>query len=152
ATRLVIGAQYSYGEMSAANAVEVTGSQQKKKEKEKVPELISTQPVSVEKSIGIKAEIAGLIQDPMNSINSLKLHVSNVNQNPRINKFKDVLQSPNVDLATLARKRKEYEDSVSQAYARGVAGLDQTIWHQIHIDVPRTNPGIALYQYETTQQ
>jgi len=50
------------------------------------------------------------------------------------------------------RKRKEYIDSVSQAYARGIAGLDQTIWHQIHIDVPRTNPGTALYQCETTQQ
>ncbi|CAG8817023.1 10337_t:CDS:10, partial [Gigaspora margarita] len=210
ATKLVIGAQYSYGEMSAANTVEVIGntqthssnqatrdlhhkdpsnptqksSQPKNKE---VPELFSTQSISVEKSIGIKAEIAGLVQDPMNSINSLKSSVSDANRNSRINKFKDVLQSPNVDLAalrqlswkgipdelrpmawqlllgylpcnsdrrvaTLARKRKEYEDSVSQAYARGVAGLDQTIWHQIHIDVPRTNPGIALYQYETTQQ
>ncbi|CAG8479396.1 4026_t:CDS:10 [Scutellospora calospora] len=215
ATRLVIGAQYSYGEMSAANTVEVIGNAQthssnqatrdslnkdpssdpsvnfssfiSQPKKEKVPELFSTQSISVEKNVGIKAEIAGLVQDPMNSINSLKLPVTNTNQNPRINKFKDVLQSPNVDLtvlrqlswkgipdelrpmawqlllgylpcnsdrrvATLARKRKEYEDSVSQAYARGVAGLDQTIWHQIHIDVPRTNPGIALYQYETTQQ
>ncbi|CAG8577624.1 6353_t:CDS:10, partial [Cetraspora pellucida] len=212
ATRLVIGAQYSYGEMSAANAVEVTGdhlieinlqrntqthssNQATRDLHHKDPSLnptvnfsnFITQSVSIEKSIGIKAEIAGLVQDPMNSINSLKLPVSDANQNPRINKFKDVLQSPNVDLtvlrqlswkgipdelrpmawqlllgylpcnsdrrvATLARKRKEYEDSVSQAYARGVAGLDQTIWHQIHIDVPRTNPGIALYQYETTQQ
>ncbi|RIB01672.1 rab-GTPase-TBC domain-containing protein [Gigaspora rosea] len=243
ATKLVIGAQYSYGEMSAANAVEVIGntqthssnqatrdlhhkdpsnptvnfstfmsdtnddwndkldsedlpidklkiqSQQKSSQpkNKEVPELFSTQSISVEKSIGIKAEIAGLVQDPMNSINSLKSSVSDANRNSRINKFKDVLQSPNVDLAalrqlswkgipdelrpmawqlllgylpcnsdrrvaTLARKRKEYEDSVSQAYARGVAGLDQTIWHQIHIDVPRTNPGIALYQYETTQQ
>ncbi|CEP06884.1 hypothetical protein [Parasitella parasitica] len=44
---------------------------------------------------------------------------------------------------TLARKRKEY--------ARGTAGLDQAPWHQIHIDIPRTNPGIPLYQYEATQ-
>ncbi|CAH1761158.1 8354_t:CDS:10 [Entrophospora sp. SA101] len=55
-------------------------------------------------------------------------------------------------VTTLARKRKEYIDSVSQAYARGIEGLDHIIWHQIHIDVPRTNPGIPLYQYETTQQ
>ncbi|KAL0136187.1 rab-GTPase-TBC domain-containing protein [Mucor lusitanicus] len=52
---------------------------------------------------------------------------------------------------TLARKRKEYSDSVTATYARGIAGLDQALWHQIHIDIPRTNPGIPLYQYETTQ-
>ncbi|KAI8646979.1 rab-GTPase-TBC domain-containing protein [Parasitella parasitica] len=52
---------------------------------------------------------------------------------------------------TLARKRKEYSDSVTATYARGVAGLDQALWHQIHIDIPRTNPGIPLYQYEATQ-
>ncbi|KAI8878994.1 RabGAP/TBC [Backusella circina FSU 941] len=52
---------------------------------------------------------------------------------------------------TLARKRKEYGDSVTVTYAKGVAGLDQTLWHQIHIDIPRTNPGVPLYQYEATQ-
>jgi hypothetical protein len=52
---------------------------------------------------------------------------------------------------TLARKRKEYADSVTVTYAKGVAGLDQTLWHQIHIDIPRTNPGVPLYQYEATQ-
>ncbi|RUP16959.1 rab-GTPase-TBC domain-containing protein, partial [Jimgerdemannia flammicorona] len=34
-------------------------------------------------------------------------------------------------VATLARKRREYEDGVSAAYARGVAGLDQSLWHQV---------------------
>ncbi|KAI8053934.1 rab-GTPase-TBC domain-containing protein [Syncephalis plumigaleata] len=53
---------------------------------------------------------------------------------------------------TLTRKRKEYEECVAQAFARGEAGLDQTIWHQIHIDVPRTHPHIPLYQQEATQQ
>ncbi|CAO3701641.1 unnamed protein product [Rhizopus microsporus] len=53
--------------------------------------------------------------------------------------------------ATLARKRKEYLDSVAGTYARGTAGLDQALWHQIHIDIPRTNPGIPLYQNEVTQ-
>ncbi|CAG8534995.1 1600_t:CDS:10 [Ambispora gerdemannii] len=148
---------------------------------------------------GIKPGIAELVQDPINSIKFIKfLHPSKkrltetelANYNARLlrfNKFKDVLQSSNVDLAalrkfswsgipdelrpmawqfllgylpcnsdrqvaTLARKRKEYEDSVSQAYAKGIEGLDQAIWHQIHIDVPRTNPGTPLYQYETTQQ
>ncbi|KAI9317749.1 rab-GTPase-TBC domain-containing protein [Dichotomocladium elegans] len=52
---------------------------------------------------------------------------------------------------TLARKRKEYADSVAISYAKGVAGLDQALWHQIHIDIPRTNPGVPLYQYEATQ-
>ncbi|KAL0075213.1 rab-GTPase-TBC domain-containing protein [Phycomyces blakesleeanus] len=54
-------------------------------------------------------------------------------------------------VATLARKRKEYADSVAASYARGTSGLDQGLWHQIHIDIPRTNPGIPLYHYETTQ-
>lgn len=52
---------------------------------------------------------------------------------------------------TLARKRKEYADSVTATYARGTSGLDQALWHQIHIDIPRTNPGIPLYQCEATQ-
>ncbi|KAF7726768.1 GTPase-activating protein [Apophysomyces ossiformis] len=54
-------------------------------------------------------------------------------------------------VATLARKRKEYADSVAATYSRGTSGLDQTLWRQIHIDIPRTNPGIPLYQYEATQ-
>lgn len=52
---------------------------------------------------------------------------------------------------TLARKRKEYLDSVAVTYSRGTAGLDQTLWHQIHIDIPRTSPGIPLYRNEVTQ-
>src|SRR5205807_606685 len=31
-------------------------------------------------------------------------------------------------------------------------GMDQAIWHQISIDIPRTNPHIPLYGYETTQR
>jgi hypothetical protein len=30
--------------------------------------------------------------------------------------------------------------------------LDEAIWHQISIDVPRTNPHLPLYQYEATQR
>ncbi|CAO3674779.1 unnamed protein product [Rhizopus stolonifer] len=52
---------------------------------------------------------------------------------------------------TLARKRKEYLDSVAVTYSRGTAGLDQALWHQIHIDIPRTSPGIPLYRNEVTQ-
>ncbi|KAL0638882.1 GTPase-activating protein [Maublancomyces gigas] len=53
---------------------------------------------------------------------------------------------------TLERKRKEFVDGVKQAFVRGTAGLDQAIWHQISIDVPRTNPHIPLYGFETTQR
>ncbi|SAM07495.1 hypothetical protein [Absidia glauca] len=53
---------------------------------------------------------------------------------------------------TLARKRKEYLDSVKATYARGTDGLDQTLWHQIHIDILRTNPGVVLYQSSLTQE
>ncbi|KAI9900196.1 hypothetical protein N3K66_004458 [Trichothecium roseum] len=64
-------------------------------------------------------------------------------------------------VATLERKRKEYLDGVRQAFERSSSaaaptgrgrGLDETIWHQISIDVPRTNPHIELYSYEATQR
>jgi len=64
-------------------------------------------------------------------------------------------------VATLERKRKEYLDGVRQAFERSggnpttggkARGLDEAVWHQISIDVPRTNPHIELYQYEATQR
>lgn len=67
-------------------------------------------------------------------------------------------------VAALERKRKEYLDGVRQAFERGgintsnaaptgrVRGLDEAVWHQISIDVPRTNPHIELYSYEATQR
>ncbi|RDA87946.1 hypothetical protein CP532_1712 [Ophiocordyceps camponoti-leonardi (nom. inval.)] len=64
-------------------------------------------------------------------------------------------------VATLQRKRKEYMDGVRQAFDRagtgaGAAGkargLDEAVWHQISIDIPRTNPHIELYGYEATQR
>lgn len=54
--------------------------------------------------------------------------------------------------STMARKRAEYQSGVRLAFQRGTESLDQAIWHQIHIDVPRTNPGIALWQREATQK
>jgi len=79
-------------------------------------------------------------------------------------------------VAALERKRKEYLDAVRQAFERGTSasdapvssgmagagiagankgrgrGLDEAIWHQISIDVPRTNPHLELYSYEATQR
>ncbi|KAL1982545.1 hypothetical protein VTN96DRAFT_1202 [Rasamsonia emersonii] len=71
-------------------------------------------------------------------------------------------------VSTLERKRKEYLDGVRQAFERGTGGaagpgpgstssgrgrgLDEAIWHQISIDVPRTNPHLELYGYEATQR
>jgi hypothetical protein len=80
-------------------------------------------------------------------------------------------------VATLERKRKEYLEGVRQAFDKGTSGstgpvaaglagassfpstirgrgrgLDEAIWHQISIDVPRTNPQLPLYQYEATQR
>jgi hypothetical protein len=73
-------------------------------------------------------------------------------------------------VAALERKRKEYLDGVRQAFERGgsaaitdavsnsatskgrARGLDEAIWHQISIDVPRTNPHLELYGYEATQR
>ncbi|KAJ3317876.1 GTPase-activating protein [Boothiomyces sp. JEL0866] len=54
--------------------------------------------------------------------------------------------------ATLLRKRKEYEEFVSQSFSRGAQGLDQQLSHQIHIDIQRTNAHIKLYQSQITQQ
>lgn len=54
-------------------------------------------------------------------------------------------------VSVLARKRQEYADAVKQAFARGEASLDAAIWHQIKIDVPRTNPGVPLWQFQSTQ-
>lgn len=64
-------------------------------------------------------------------------------------------------VSTLERKRKEYLDGVRQAFEKGGSrtaasgksrGLDEAVWHQISIDVPRTNPHLPLYQYEATQR
>jgi TBC1 domain family member 2 len=73
-------------------------------------------------------------------------------------------------VATLERKRKEYLDGVRQAFDRGLnastivgpktstsnnaqpRGLDEALWHQISIDVPRTSPHLKLYGYEATQR
>ena len=41
---------------------------------------------------------------------------------------------------------------VDLAFARGREGLDQQIWHQIEIDVPRTRPGVRLWMYAATQR
>jgi len=80
-------------------------------------------------------------------------------------------------ITTLERKRKEYLDGVKQAFGEGSMtahqstnsglaglasnppvtagrgrGLDEALWHQISIDVPRTNPHLPLYQYDATQR
>ena len=75
-------------------------------------------------------------------------------------------------VATLERKRKDYLDGVKQAFERSSTGLispvsgriksaysqgrsrglDENVWHQISIDVPRTSPHIELYGYEATQR
>lgn len=77
-------------------------------------------------------------------------------------------------VATLERKRKAYLDGVHQAFglpgdltsiskdtsntrsatshAARTRGLDEALWHQISIDVPRTSPHLQLYSYEATQR
>ncbi|KDQ57641.1 hypothetical protein JAAARDRAFT_35331 [Jaapia argillacea MUCL 33604] len=54
--------------------------------------------------------------------------------------------------STLKRKRDEYASLVELAFARDRAGLDQQIWHQIEIDVPRTRPGVRLWMQGSTQR
>lgn len=52
-------------------------------------------------------------------------------------------------VAQLSRKRTEYLDLIDQEFTKD---KEQQTWHQIEIDIPRTNPRIRLYQYETTQR
>lgn len=54
--------------------------------------------------------------------------------------------------ATLARKRAEYASGVERAFRHGTESLDRAAWHQIQIDVPRTNPGLRLWQQAETQR
>lgn len=53
-------------------------------------------------------------------------------------------------VATLARKRQEYKDGVEHVFEK--VALDQAMWHQIEIDVPRTNPHLKLYGFPATQR
>ncbi|KAI5123683.1 hypothetical protein M0805_001711 [Coniferiporia weirii] len=55
-------------------------------------------------------------------------------------------------IPTLARKRAEYASLVDVTFNKGREGLDQQIWHQIEIDVPRTRPGVKLWMYGSTQR
>ncbi|KAI0093113.1 rab-GTPase-TBC domain-containing protein [Irpex rosettiformis] len=55
-------------------------------------------------------------------------------------------------ISTLARKRSEYLSLVELAFARNRDALDQQIWHQIEIDVPRTRPGVPLWMHASTQK
>jgi len=52
----------------------------------------------------------------------------------------------------LKAKRNEYIKIVTETFKNGTSGLDQSIYHQIHIDVPRTNPDIPLYQNPIIQE
>jgi hypothetical protein len=54
--------------------------------------------------------------------------------------------------STLERKRGEYQSLVDLTFAKGKDGLDQQIWHQIEIDVPRTRPGVQLWMQASTQR
>lgn len=52
---------------------------------------------------------------------------------------------------TLQKKREDYMASISQEFASSES-LDQSMWHQIVIDVPRTNPHIKLYSFDSTKR
>lgn len=55
-------------------------------------------------------------------------------------------------VSVLTRKRSEYQNMVDLAFAKGREGLDQQIWHQIEIDVPRTRPGVRLWMLAASQR
>ncbi|CCH43023.1 GTPase-activating protein [Wickerhamomyces ciferrii] len=49
----------------------------------------------------------------------------------------------------LSKKRQEYLGGISQVFNDN---KEPATWHQIEIDIPRTNPHIKLYNYECTQR
>ncbi|GMM33311.1 GTPase-activating protein [Saccharomycopsis crataegensis] len=51
--------------------------------------------------------------------------------------------------ANLKRKRKEYLDQIANVMKNE---KDSVTWHQITIDIPRTNPHIKLYSFPTIQR
>ncbi|KAL1917865.1 uncharacterized protein VTP21DRAFT_3699 [Calcarisporiella thermophila] len=177
--------------LSSVNVIG-TGSNSKMREGRCSTSDIKSEVEEREGEVRIKREVAGLLLDPTASLKILPdmrehgTHSIDA-RTLRLNKFREILQAPNIDLgalrglswngvpeelrpmvwqlllgylpcnadrrvATLARKRKEYQESVAQAFSRGQSGLDPAIWRQIRIDVPRTNPGIPLYQYKATQE
>lgn len=50
----------------------------------------------------------------------------------------------------LERKRNEYQMGIEHMFS-GKHQRDQSTWHQIEIDIPRTNPHIKLYQFKSVQ-
>eukprot|EP00794_Sanderia_malayensis_P006150 gene6150-6856_t len=61
---------------------------------------------------------------------------------------------PSIDRrqSTLERKREEYYNFVSQYYPTRFDELNQETFRQIHIDIPRTNPLIPIFQQEVVQE
>ena len=51
----------------------------------------------------------------------------------------------------LKRKRQEYRDGLDHTFSKSHK-RDIPTWHQIEIDIPRTNPHIPLYQFKTVQE
>lgn len=54
--------------------------------------------------------------------------------------------------ATLERKQAEYHNFVLQYYPTRHDPLHQETYRQIHIDIPRTNPLIPIFQQEVVQE
>ncbi|XP_057297209.1 TBC1 domain family member 22B-like isoform X2 [Hydractinia symbiolongicarpus] len=61
---------------------------------------------------------------------------------------------PSIDRrqATLERKQTEYHNFVQQYYPTRHDPLHQETYRQIHIDIPRTNPLIPIFQQEVVQE
>ncbi|AEY96432.1 FADR213Cp [Eremothecium gossypii FDAG1] len=53
--------------------------------------------------------------------------------------------------STIQRKRQEYRDGIQRVFS-DLHLRDEPTWHQIEIDIPRTNPHIPLYQFKVVQE
>ncbi|PVU88417.1 hypothetical protein BB559_005573 [Furculomyces boomerangus] len=52
---------------------------------------------------------------------------------------------------TIVRKRKEYDAYLEKSFTEKQNALDTTMWHQISIDIPRTNPKMPLFRNKKIQ-
>ncbi|KOS20374.1 GTPase-activating protein gyp1 [Escovopsis weberi] len=60
--------------------------------------------------------------------------------------------STSTDSNSNSKSKSKSKSAASTSSSGKARGLDESIWHQISIDVPRTNPQIELYGFEATQR
>ncbi|PVU96361.1 hypothetical protein BB559_002409 [Furculomyces boomerangus] len=127
---------------------------------------------SLDSNIEIKKTISSDFVSPVNLISRKSIEFPNKPNTPsspkvdidtkkfssgntRALKIEALLDSPNVEIGmrgqTIVRKRKEYDAYLEKSFTEKQNALDTTMWHQISIDIPRTNPKMPLFRNKKIQ-